>query len=203
MIGAKGREGHETATDGRGTASGDIYVTNRDRINDNISWQEPVSLGPNVNSPFDDQDPAVFADAASAALTLYFTSLNRPDGPGDYDIYTSSRGSDGKWTPATLVAELSTPARETHPTVRRDGLEVIFVSDRAGGQGGLDLWMSTRATTKDKWSAPTNLGSDINTTVDDRGPSLSSDGQTLYFASNRPGGLGQTDFWTITRARLP
>ena len=53
-----------------------------------------MSLGPNVNSPFDDQDPAVFADAASAALTLYFTSLNRPDGPGDYDIYTSSRGSD-------------------------------------------------------------------------------------------------------------
>ncbi|HEY8174126.1 MAG TPA: hypothetical protein VIF32_00410 [Gemmatimonadaceae bacterium] len=190
------------ATDGRGNASGDIYVTNRDRVNDNTGWQEPVSLGSSVNSLFDDEDPTVFADPASSTLTLYFTSLNRPDGPGDYDLYTSSRGGDGKWTPATLVAELSTPARETHPTIRRDGLEMIFVSDRAGGVGSLDLWVSTRATTKDKWSTPQNLSA-INTTVEDRGPSLSSDGQTLYFASNRPGGIGATDFWMCTRTRLP
>ena len=84
-------------------------------------------------------------------------------------------------------------------TIRADGLEIIFSSDRPGGSGGIDLWHSTRETTSDVWSTPVNLGPVVNSSVEDRSPSLSADGETLFFSSGRVGGFGLLDIWMSTR----
>src|SRR5947209_1997477 len=88
-------------------------------------------------------------------------------------------------------------------SIRPDGLEFIFLSGRPGGSGGIDLWHSTRQTTSDVWSTPVNLGPIVNSSVEDRSPSLSADGETLFFSSGRVGGFGLLDIWMTTRTRLP
>ena len=80
-----------------------------------------------------------------------------------------------------------------------DGRELLFWSPRAGGPGGNDLWMSTRQTIHDSCSPPVNAGTALNSVFDDVTPSLSWDGRTLSFASNRPGGSGGNDLYMSTR----
>lgn len=191
-------------TDGLPDSKGNnlnVFTTFREDTGDNFGWQQPVSLGKAVNGDHLNCDPTVFIDPETGVLTLYFARLNKP-GQGDWDIYVSTAGSDGVFSDAVLQPELSSLYRDTHPTVRRDGLEVIFSSDRPGSFGRIDLWVSTRATTHDPWSIPVNLGAEVNTESDDRAPYLSDDGLTLIFSSDRPGGFGGTDFYIRTRKRL-
>src|SRR5436309_3119090 len=93
--------------------------------------------------------------------------------PGDYDIFVSQRGMDGSWAAAIPECDLSSPARDTRTAIRRDGLEMFISSQRTGFvSGGTeascgkatadrkpsgDLWVSTRATTLDRWSPPVNI----------------------------------------------
>jgi len=84
-------------------------------------------------------------------------------------------------------------------TIRADGRELLFWSPRAGGPGGNDLCMSTRQTIHDSCSPPVNAGTALNSVFDDVTPSLSWDGRTLSFASNRPGGSGGNDLYMSTR----
>jgi hypothetical protein len=67
------------------------------------------------------------------------------------------------------------------------------------GFGGIDLWTSTRASTSDPWSAPTNLGGGVNSGANDLRASLSWDGTTLYFGSSRSGGEGNQDLYVTMR----
>jgi hypothetical protein len=161
----------------------------------------PVNLGKGVNSPHTNCDPTLFVDPQTGVTTLYFARLERP-GQGDWNIYASTLGADGTFGPAVLVPELSSPYRDTHPTIRRDGLEIFLSSNRPGSLGLIDLWVSTRPTTHDSWSTPVNLGPTINTLSQDRAPYLSDDGQTLLFTSDRPGGFGSDDIYMITREKL-
>jgi hypothetical protein len=84
-------------------------------------------------------------------------------------------------------------------------LEVIFTSDRPGGQGGFDLWVATRASTSDLWSTPQNLGETVNSGAADQRPAISWDGTELYFGSTRPGGTGapgDQDLYVSTRSKI-
>jgi len=73
----------------------------------------------------------------------------------------------------------------------------ILGSSRPGGYGDGDIWATTRETTEDDWGTPVNLGPIVNTSNGEVGPALSADGYTLYFASTRPGGLGDWDLWKV------
>ena len=141
--------------------------------------------------------PFYFVDPVSGQASLYFESLNRPGAPGDWDLFKSDVGADGQFLPAVPVVELNTPFRETHPWINQNGLVLVFSSTRSGGLGGIDLWVSTRAATADPWGAPCNLGSSVNTASDDRAPALTNRGDSLYFASNRAGGLGGDDLYVL------
>jgi hypothetical protein len=178
-----------------------IYASFRVDTNDNLAWGPPVDLGNGVNSSHYTGDPSLFIDPQTGLATLFFARLDR-DGD-DWNIYQSVQGADGTFGDAVIVAELNSRYRETHPTVRRDGLEIIFVSNRPGSLGGVDLWTSTRPTTADNWSTPVNLGPTVNTTFDDRAPYLSDDGLTLILVSDRPDSLGGTDLYISTRKKLP
>jgi len=128
--------------------------------------------------------------------TLYFSSTRA----GSADIYLS-RSHGGAFGPAEAVSELNTGATDGQPNLRRDGLEIFFFSNRTGARGN-DIYSATRTSTEDPWSTPVNLGPNVNSTASETRPSLSWDGTTLFFGSNRPGGDGDTDHYVTTRERL-
>jgi len=161
-----------------------------------FTFGEPTNLGATVNTSFNDAGPSIAADG----LTLFFVS-KRPGGFGDNDLWLTERPTtSAPWQePVNLGTEINGPARDQGPNISSDGLSLFFMSDRSGGHGLLDLWLSVRATTEDSWGAPVNLGPTINTSVDDASPCLSADRLTLFFSSDRPGGHGGRDLWMTTR----
>jgi Tol biopolymer transport system component len=174
-----------------------IFLTCRTDPDDDTGWQAPTRLGLNVNS-VQSSDPLFFVDPTTGQATLYFAAFNKPGGAGDFDLFKSDVGSDGQFLPAVAVAELNTPLRETHPTIHQNGLLMVFSSNRTGGLGAIDLWVSRRPTTADPWGTPCNLGPAVNSGSDDRAPFFSHLGNSLYYASNRTGGLGGDDLYLFS-----
>ncbi|MCX5644112.1 MAG: ankyrin repeat domain-containing protein [Phycisphaerae bacterium] len=161
----------------------------------------PTHLGPTVNSSAYEWDPYTSADG----LSLYFLS-RRPGGLGNADIWvTTRRTRDDPWgAPVNLGLPINSPAFEGAPCVSADGLELYFMSNRPGGCGGYDLWVSERATRSDAWGAPVNLGPKVNSAAAENKPSISADSLSLYFSEHigtgaRPGGFGREDIWVTTR----
>jgi len=183
-----------------GFGGADLYVSRRHNKRDDFGWQPAQNLGSGVNTAAQEQQPRVFEDDATGVITLYFTS-DRPGGVGLLDIYASMLQSDETFGSAALVLELSSPSNDRGPTIRRDGLEIVFPSNRPGGLGFDDLWASTRPSTSDPWSVPVNLGPAVNSASSDAQPEFSFDGTDLYFNSGRPG-FGLFDLWVTTRTKL-
>jgi Tol biopolymer transport system component len=100
-----------------------------------------------------------------------------------------------------LVDELSGAANDLTPAVSHDGREILIASNRVGTFGAQDLWASTRNAVGGPWTAPVNLGTVINSSFNDNFPSLSSDRETLFFSSDRPGGTGGSDIYISTRSK--
>ncbi len=182
-----------------GFGGADIYVSRRHNKRDDFGWQPAENLGSGVNTTAAEQQPCVFEDDETGVITLYFAS-DRPGGLGKVDIYASTLQPDETFGPAVLVPELSSTGIDRGPTIRRDGLEIIFNSDRLGTLGHDDLWVSTRPSTADPWSTPVNLGPVVNSWATDAQPELSFDGTALYFNSLRTGNF---DLWVSTRTKLP
>ncbi len=178
----------------------DVWATYREHVHDDFGWEAPVNLGPGVNSAFSDQGGFLFENEDLGVPLLYFGS-DRPGGLGGLDIYVSVQAPDGTFGPAALVPELSSSAGDQRPVVRFDGLELFLSSTRAGGFGGLDIWVSTRESTSDPWGAPENAGASLNGPYDDWQAYIGSDRVTLYFVSNRPEGSGSLDLYVTSRTR--
>lgn len=104
---------------------------------------------------------------------------------------------------SVLGSNVNDPAAiDAAPEISSNGLELYFQSTRLGGSGSFDLWVSTRASEAASWGIATNVGAIVNSASDERGASLSDDGLTLIFASNRAGGYGSLDLYISTRAAL-
>lgn len=180
----------------------DIWASYREHVHDDFAWQAPLNLGDGVNAPGLDTTPSFVENGDAGAPQLFFASnRTNPLVGAAVDIYVSDLMADGTFGPARLVPELSSPLQDPGLSVRFDGLEVFLFSARAGGLGGFDLWTATRETVFDRWSQPTNLGPLVNTTSNENTPHITADRQTLYFTSNRPGGMGGTDLYVSTRTR--
>ena len=143
-----------------------------------------------------------YVEAGGGARLYYSSSRSAAQGgavPGD--IFVSRMGLDGTFGPGELVAELSDPtANDIQPNVRKDGQEVVFSSSRSGGNGSQDIWVATRDSGGDAWSQPVNLGTNINTGASESRPSLSWDGETLYFG-RAPAAGGPGDVYITTRSK--
>jgi hypothetical protein len=175
----------------------DIWVAHRSGSKDEEDWETPVNLGPDVNTVDDEQGPDYIASDGGGAL--YFNRGNLVLNLGD--LYRLGLKRDGSTEgPAQPVTEVNAPAfNDAAPGLRADAREMLFWSTRPGGQGGADIWQSTRQSANHPWSPPQNAGALLNSPVADFHPELTQDALTLYLASNRPGGFGGTDLWVSTR----
>jgi len=162
-----------------GHGGGDIWVAKRKKRDEN--WGNPVNLGPTINSSSMETYPNISTDG----LSLFFGS-RRPGGYGSCDVYMVTRTTkDDDWgTPVNVGVPPNTSSFEGFPNISADGLVLLFYSDRSGGYGGMDIYMSMRPTVSDDWRPAVNLGPIINTPYYDLSPSLSDDGSTLHFATN-------------------
>jgi len=149
-------------------------------------WQGiPTNMGPKVNSSSHDAVPSLTADG----LSLFFNS-NRPNGHGKWDLWVTTRATkEDDWgVPDNLGPIVNTASVEVSPNISADGLTLFFDSDRPGGFGNSDLWVTTRKAISEPWGEPANLGPTINSSNKEFAPACSSDGSTLYFCSNQSGG---------------
>jgi hypothetical protein len=180
-----------------GIGLNDIYVSRRTNPKDDFGWGPPVLLGPGVNTAAFEAGAEYVQSAEDGVANFYF---NRGPSQAAQDIYVAAITRSGETRePAELVSELSdAAANDAAASVRTDGREIFFGSNRINSVGGLDLWFSTRRSVHDAWSAPENLAA-VNSAASDQQPSLSSDGRTLLFASDRSGSIGGTDIWRSTR----
>jgi len=159
----------------------------------------PTNLGPTVNSSSRDFNASISADG----LSLFFIS-NRPGGVGGLDIWVTTRETtDDPWgTPVNLGPTINTPVGEWGVSISSDGLSLYFDTSQSGSVAINDLWVATRATTDDDWGNPVNLGPTVNSSGDDYTSSISADDLSLYFMSNRSGGVGAYDLWVTTRETI-
>jgi hypothetical protein len=166
-----------------GYGSRDIYVARRETINN--PWQEPVNLGPNVNSSGNEVEPSISGDG----LELYFGSWD------DYNIFVCTRPSkDAPWSSRIQVGPPVPSNNAWRPDISADGLSLYFAATGlVGGHGGDDIWVTTRATKDDPWGELVNLGPNVNSSGDDFCPSISTDGLTLVFTR------GYRNVWATTR----
>lgn len=157
---------------------------------------DPTNLGPNVNTPDYEYFPVLTADGQ----TLVFTRNKRRSAGMDFqeDFYISFLDSDGKWGVAMNLGEpINTDDNEGAQTITADGQQLFFTGcNRKGGMGSCDIYRSVREGRS--WSHPENLGAPVNSNKWESQPSISSDGKTLYFSSNRAGGKGESDIY-VTR----
>jgi hypothetical protein len=181
----------------------DIYVT---RLRHG-RWDEPANLGCQVNSAAAEAGPSLVV--AGRGVMLYFSSTRpggfREEAPGatngDSDIYASHLTASG-FGAAAPVPGLNSAGNDARPTVRHDGLEIFFDSDRPGTLGGPDIYTATRSRVSASWRAPVNLGPTVNTSSSESRASLSRDGTVLVFGSTRPGTeAGSNDIFVTVRDR--
>jgi hypothetical protein len=101
--------------------------------------------------------------------------------------------------PVNLGPVVNSTANEQNAQLSKDGLAIYFSSDRPGGLGALDIYVTRRASLDSPWGPPVNLGPPVNTPFGDFAPNVSIDGHLLFFASGRPGGKGGADLYVSRR----
>jgi Tol biopolymer transport system component len=186
-------------SDRPGSYSGTAELWMATRATLSAPWQPAVNVGRPINS-----DSAASPSISSDGLELFFdTGLRvRPGGQGGGDIWVARRATAASsWNePQNLGAVVNSSSNDSVPKLSRDGLTLLFSSDRPGGSGRRDVWVASRATRSAPWNAPHNLGAAVNGPADDWCPALSPDGLMMIFQSDRPGGVGGDDFWASTRS---
>ncbi len=157
----------------------------------------PVNLGPQINSTNDEYWPSITADNQ----TLVITRLEPVSIPGykstgkKAENFYISYNENGSWSKAKdLGPPINTDRNEGAQSLSADGHFMYYTScNRPDGFGRCDLYMSSKL--RGTWSFPENLGKPVNSGAWEAQPSISSDGKTLYFVSNRAGGIGKLDIW--------
>lgn len=160
-------------------------------------WFTAKNLGRPANTL--SQEAAQFV-SADGHYMFFMRCENRSENGwdrGGCDLYMAYT-EDSTWSvPQSFGATINTPAYEGMPCLSADNRELYFVSDREGGYGGLDIWVSRFE--NGLWQLPRNLGPEINTAGDETAPYLHIDNHTLYFASKGHVGLGGSDLFFSRR----
>lgn len=154
------------------------------------TWTTAIDIGPPVNTEGDEGAMAVSPDGQY----LFFSGCESINGFGSCDLFVSQLNGSIWGEPVNLGPVVNTPGWESQPSFSSDGHTLYFVSNRPGGFGGSDIWI-TVLNDKGEWSEPFNAGEMINTKEAERGPFIHPDANTLYFSSNGHTGMGQGDIF--------
>lgn len=159
---------------------------------------DPHNMGANINTVNDDYHPSLNADESVFIVTSNLPTMSEAYGRGLQEDFFISKKSDTIWAPREdMGAPLNTRLNEGTMSVTADGSMFFFSAcDRPDGLGSCDIYYSEKIGSK--WSTPKNLDRPINSRYWEAQPSISPDGRTLYFVSNRPGGFGASDIWIST-----
>ncbi len=179
----------------------DIYVARLD----GATWANPVNLGPEINSPYDEYSPAICPDGrrllyssnrprrplSDRELAAWPATLRELHASGPHDIYIAlhkpEQDTGGGKYPLFAAAEpltaLNSPAYDGQPSWTPRGDFVYFASNRDGGLGGFDLYRAR--VVADRFHRPENLGGPVNSADDEMDPALTAHGYALMFSSNR------------------
>ncbi|MBC7922436.1 MAG: PD40 domain-containing protein [Ferruginibacter sp.] len=158
-------------------------------------WTEPVPISDRINTAENEGTCTISADGR----TLVFTSCQGRQSFGSCDLFVSYKvGSD--WSePTNMGSKINTYSWESQPSLSADGRTLYFVSDRRGGYGQRDIWVS-KLGNDGQWGMPANLGKVVNTPDDDLSPFIHANNQTLFFSSQGHLGFGGFDlFFTENR----
>ena len=148
------------------------------------------SVSENINSKGNEGMSSLVRDGRK----IYFTACDRRQVMGTCDIWQSELRNltlgDGK----PVTGYLNSGQWESQASISCDGTLIYFASNREGGMGGTDIWLS-RQLPDGRWGKPENLGPNINTAKDEEAPFITNDGAALYFSSNGHPGLGEQDIF--------
>lgn len=171
----------------------DFYVS----FAENGNWTPAMNLGKPINTDDNEGAQTITADGKQ----LFFIGCNRKTGLGSCDIYRSLRNGKRWGTPENLGSPVNSSKWESQPSISSDGKTLYFVSNRAGGLGGMDIWV-TQLAPNGEWSVPRNLGDVINTPYSEETPFIHPDGKTLYFTSDGHPGMGEKDIYVTRKDSL-
>ena len=187
------------------------YKANPDYI---PSLMNQTKLFDVAETSIQDKEQSSFGAFLTNDNTLYFTSTMNSNkkkdnwtGQAYLDIFTATRNADGTLSKPEGVSELNTPFHDGPVTISADGNTMFFARDgHSEGQYQKDKSKQTKVGQQGLYKATKSNGKWSNiqalpfnsTSYSVTNPSLSPDGTTLYFASNMPGGLGQSDIWKVS-----
>jgi outer membrane protein OmpA-like peptidoglycan-associated protein len=153
-------------------------------------WSEPQSVGDKINTDAYESGPSLSPDKRA----LYFVST-REGGYGGSDLYVSYRLPNGKWgEPENMGPQINSAGDEKAPFIHADNQTLYYTSDGLPGYGSSDLFV-VRKDISGKWGKPENLGYPINTIENEGSLSVSGDGLTAYYASDRSDSRGGLDLY--------
>lgn len=154
------------------------------------AWFEAVNVGESFNSEQSEGTMTFSTDG----VTVMFASDALGDNYGKTDIYFARMQNGRPVQPVNPGPAINSSAWESHPALSPDGRMLVFASNRRGGYGRSDLWVS-RKNVEGEWGRAFPLSGLVNTEGDELAPSFAQDGSTLYFASNGHDGYGGYDLW--------
>lgn len=168
----------------------DLYIATSD---ENREWSNGSSFDNQINTIYNEGMSTLVRDGR----TLYFTACNRPGIMGPCDIWTGQVQNGQVREVKAILDHPNSESWESQACISCDGRVLYFSSNRPGGLGGTDIWVSVKQ--KDgTWSNPSNLGAPINTDKDEESPFISNDGNRLFFSSTGHIGFGGQDIFMST-----
>ncbi len=173
--------------DDEGNYMEDIYVSNKTKT----GWSEATNIGAPINTDWHEATVGVSPDGQN--ILIY------KDDKGDGNIYSTSLDGDVWSTPIKLNENINSKYWEPSAFISADGSTIYFTSDRPGGFGGRDLYVSKK-TKDDEWGSAVNMGPNINSPYDEDGPCIHADGVTLTYSSNGHNTMGGFDIFTSLRS---
>jgi outer membrane protein OmpA-like peptidoglycan-associated protein/tetratricopeptide (TPR) repeat protein len=182
-----------SATDMR-NKSEDFYSCNKT----SGIWSKAINIGPPINTIGNEGAQCISADGQ----TLVFTACKEYDGYpggrkgyGSCDLFIAKKMANGSWgVPENIGKPINTEYWDSQPSMSSDGQTIYFVSNRAGGKGGTDIWKCTK-NELGKWANLVNLGDSVNSAENEESPYIHPDNKTLYFSSEGWPGMGSKDLF--------